>query len=604
MAKKKCMPCPEPDGAPESIRSFAARLDWMRDRYEVGYDEDGELIRIDLSRHVGDYRLTDSVRKFCLSRGEFFRAPTPYFFDRVDRQVIPLTYDDVDACRFLSRLHLLRTQPDFNLIARDLERVGYSSPQRQRFSFFAKKDDAIYIHASPTSMFRITGDAIDVVDIGTDGVIMLPTSNQAIKPFGDLATIMPLIDALRPEIGDATITPTPRSAMSLLTTRWAKESLISPAQAETVFLSRLLFCPFAYDVMLWPLLLITGEQGSGKSSALELWASWMYGEVKTTPAMPADMRSLIASATNRPFLIYDNIDRVNFADPKSEYSDVLCKLSTGGEIDQALLYRNNQLITFQLWNHCCFTAREYPFPSHHTDVARRLLHLEVEPMRDGDAITPKLELIQPVLDQRDAILAELIIRSQNILKALRLTKGKRYSTAPQMPDYEAWTLRCAEYEGKLDEWQHLWAAQQRMYLRGIQSNNQVVYMIQLWLGKNGRTKEPVRAETLFREISDIFFFQGQKMTYTSAAHFGIHIAKNISALHSLGIKKKVIHKVAYYSFDPPDDVLEECVELYNVRPQQSTAAASWTAPPEPTDEELEAIGVTWGDEERAQCHIQ
>jgi hypothetical protein len=569
MANKKPVKFPpEPDGKPESIVSFADRLDWLRERYVVEDDEQGERTRRELPRHEGDFRIVDNVRRFMIGRGQFFRAPLPYFFDRVEKKVYALTYEDKDFDRFLSRLRLLKTQPDHKVVAKDLERIGYSSREKKRYSFFAKVGDATYIYATATTMFKVTEDGVEVVDIGTDGVIVVPTTDQNIEPFCGLDVLKGYMDKFRSLIGKATISPIPESPMSMLTTRWSKNSVIAPDQAQALFQARLLFCAFSHEVLLWPLVLVTGQEASGKSALLEMWFTFLYGGIKQLPTLPADRRSFLASATNRQFFAYENIDRANLGDSrKTEYSDVMCRIATGGEIDHGLLFKNKYLVTFSLFNHCFFTSREYPFPASHTDVARRILHFEVERDKKADDNTPKFELLRTILDARMEILAEYVLRCQNILKALRATEGKTYRTHNHMSDYETWCYRCAEYEGEASfAYQRgLWQVQTEQYLRDIQANNRVRHALAMWIGKNGRSKDWVRAEVLFDEIQDIFTARKNDLGYTSAAQFGIHIGSNRSALHDLGIEKKLVHKVAYYKFNPNDEVLNDCAELYGTR---------------------------------------
>ncbi len=91
----------------------------------------------------------------------------------------------------------------------------------------------------------------------------------------------------------------------------------------------------------YPILILSGEQGSGKTTLARL------AQRLTDPATgdllqpPGDDRDLIAAARHNRTLAFDN-----FSGIRAELADSLCRLATGSEIGGRALYSNHDTATF------------------------------------------------------------------------------------------------------------------------------------------------------------------------------------------------------------------------------------------------------------------
>ena len=74
----------------------------------------------------------------------------------------------------------------------------------------------------------------------------------------------------------------------------------------------------------YPLLVLTGEQGSAKSAAARLLRSLVDPARPSTRGMPGSERDTAIAAHNRHVLVYDNLSGL-----PAWFSDTLCRLSTG-----------------------------------------------------------------------------------------------------------------------------------------------------------------------------------------------------------------------------------------------------------------------------------
>jgi hypothetical protein len=89
-----------------------------------------------------------------------------------------------------------------------------------------------------------------------------------------------------------------------------------------------------------PILILNGEQGTGKSKLSELLKRLIDPAKALLLSMPRDERNLKAHASNRWCLVYDNLSGLS-----SEMSDALCRLATGGGlVDRALYTDTNESV--------------------------------------------------------------------------------------------------------------------------------------------------------------------------------------------------------------------------------------------------------------------
>lgn len=229
-------PCPLPDGPPETLASFADRLDWLRHGVKEVITEDGDGCQkaeyVHLAAHEAEQRLWDEARRFFFKRGECFRAPYPYYLDHETNTLTRL--DGIppapEFMRLLRRLRLLATQRATQLVATNFQQIGEVSPKRKLYHLSYMSDIAVYLNAGNNLMVKITADAIEEVPLNTDDVILIADD---LGPWPSLAELRPLMDEMRPKIGNACTKLLPDLPMTkLLTTRWATDGILNHDQCS------------------------------------------------------------------------------------------------------------------------------------------------------------------------------------------------------------------------------------------------------------------------------------------------------------------------------------------------------------------------------------
>ena len=174
-----------------------------------------------------------------------------------------------------------------------------------------------------------------------------------------------------------------------------------------------------------------------------------YGTKYESGGLPTNLRSFIAAITNHRVQLFDNIDSANFENTKSDfpaYIDLMCKCSSGGKIAIAQLYQNNVEKDFELRCDLFLTSRTSPFPSHRSDLMRRMQIFPIRPPNPDEYRTTE-SIKRALAADTDEIKLETLVRLQLILRALIAGRDKEWAPVSQMHSYETFTMRIADHEG-------------------------------------------------------------------------------------------------------------------------------------------------------------
>jgi len=502
-----------------------------------------------------------------VDRGEFFRIGSgSYYLDKAASCLIPVSLTSPALRKLLWRLGYV---PKSGFTAAILESiVDHAAMARvrpyHRVAYLS--EEALYIRASDNTMLRIKADEIREVPLGTDDVILIANDLASWPPLKELK---PLIEEMSATIGKTCTQIRPDLPLSHhLTTRWSTDSPLSPDQAHQLFITRLMFIFAASRYSLWPIILLIGDQGSGKSTPLELLLVLLRDDIAaTTKSLPGKEDGLIAALTNSAVCCFDNVDGARLDDPqRSTISDIICHLSTGAEVPWRKLFSDMEVLNFKIQNHALFTARVDPFSSR-IDVHRRTITLTMEPPEIPSEVMeekPTKELYRAwTYTARPRILAEILLRCQNMVRAHQQYGTKQYRSRTEMADYEVFTYRCAEYEGTLPETQALWEVSRKLYLEAITDHNFLVLALRTWLGRTGvpNPNREVSPQTLFGELESMFS-ETKNFPYRNPAQFGKHIGTNLPALRVLGFAKVTTRSGHSYVFRPSESELERCHQTY------------------------------------------
>ncbi len=186
----------------------------------------------------------------------------------------------------------------------------------------------------------------------------------------------------------------------------------------------------------YPVLVLNGEQGSGKSTAARLLRSIVDPSTAPLRSLPRERRDLFIAAANSWVQCFDNVSGL-----PDWLSDDLCRLSTGGGLATRELYSDQEETILDAQRPCIlngitdFVVRQ--------DLVDRAVLVTLPSIPDLDR-KPEADLIAAFDDIRPLALGELLDIASSGLRRLPNTKLARM---PRMADFALWVTACEEALG-------------------------------------------------------------------------------------------------------------------------------------------------------------
>lgn len=181
----------------------------------------------------------------------------------------------------------------------------------------------------------------------------------------------------------------------------------------------------------YPILGLSGEQGTGKSVTAAHLRSLVDPHAAPLRSLPRDTRDLFVAAINGHVLVFDNLSGI-----PAEVSDALCRLSTGGGFSTRALYTNDDEVLFDGQRPIAMTS--ITDVASRSDLADRLLIVRLHAIPD-DKRRPEADLRVGFEAARPRILGALLDVVAHGLMQLPQIRLNRY---PRMADYALWIRAC------------------------------------------------------------------------------------------------------------------------------------------------------------------
>ena len=181
----------------------------------------------------------------------------------------------------------------------------------------------------------------------------------------------------------------------------------------------------------YPLLVLTGEQGSAKSTAAKLLRSLVDPARPPTMGMPRNERDAVIAARNRHVLAYDNLSGL-----PTWFSDTLCRLSTGEGYATRALYTDDEEVVMEASRPVILTGIENP--SVRGDLTERSITIRLAPIADADRRTES-ELMTAFEEAVPVIFGALL---DGLSEGLRRYGNVRLERLPRMADFCKWAVAC------------------------------------------------------------------------------------------------------------------------------------------------------------------
>jgi hypothetical protein len=181
----------------------------------------------------------------------------------------------------------------------------------------------------------------------------------------------------------------------------------------------------------YPVLVLSGEQGSAKSTFSAILRALLDPNTAPLRALPREDRDLFIAASNGHVLAFDNVSGL-----PAWISDTLCRLATGGGFAVRQLYSDQDEVLFDATRPVILNGIEDIVTR--PDLADRAIFLTLEPIPE-ERRRPEGELWTAFETERPRILGALL---NAVSKGLAMLPNTKLDKLPRMADFAIWTTAC------------------------------------------------------------------------------------------------------------------------------------------------------------------
>jgi hypothetical protein len=181
----------------------------------------------------------------------------------------------------------------------------------------------------------------------------------------------------------------------------------------------------------YPIIVLSGEQGSAKSTFSAFLRALLDPNTAPLRALPREDRDLFIAASNGHVLAFDNVSGL-----PAWISDTLCRLATGGGFAVRQLYSDQDEVLFDSTKPVILNGIEDIVTR--PDLADRALFLTLEPIPD-ERRRPEQELWAAFEAERPRFLGALL---DAVARGLAMLPQTRLEKLPRMADFALWATAC------------------------------------------------------------------------------------------------------------------------------------------------------------------
>jgi hypothetical protein len=206
----------------------------------------------------------------------------------------------------------------------------------------------------------------------------------------------------------------------------------------------------------YPVLAISGEQGSAKTVLSKLLRALLDPNAAPVRALPREERELMIAANNGHLLAFDNLSGL-----PAWLSDALCRLASGGSFAVRQLYTDNEEVLFKAARPTLLNGIEDVVGR--PDLGDRAIFLSLGPIEEEQRRS-EAELWRDFEGARPRILGALLDATAHGLRALGCVQLDRL---PRMADFALWATACETAFWPAGTFTRAYAANRRAAIEGI-----------------------------------------------------------------------------------------------------------------------------------------
>jgi hypothetical protein len=329
----------------------------------------------------------------------------------------------------------------------------------RRFAYWDRAKLTLYVSDHDNGVYKLDGEKVEACANGVDGVFFEYDSTLALFTFDTEQDAANYFETAQPEtsveVAGARIMVPAGVSLGLNLDRFNRpDSLLKrfvidrasfaenpdnplPPEAQRLLLTVYIYSTFFETRMREkPVACFVGLKESGKSFLATSIGKIFFGDRYESTGLPKTAHDLAVVMEKRPYLVIDNLDsRV-----EGEILDVLCAAATGVTESNRTLFTDSDMTSFTPHCFLAITSREPKFTR--DDLVSRLLLFSTQKI---DSPISRSELTESLLRNRSAIMTEVLVNLNSIVKRLRAEEKRKRDLG------EAWQpARCFS---RLADWE-------------------------------------------------------------------------------------------------------------------------------------------------------
>src|SRR5438132_739146 len=206
----------------------------------------------------------------------------------------------------------------------------------------------------------------------------------------------------------------------------------------------------------YPLLAISGEQGSAKTVLSKLFKALIDPNAAPVRSLSREERELMIAANNGYLLAFDNLSGL-----PAWLSDALCRLASGGSFAVRQLYTDDEEVLFEAARPILLNGIEEVISR--PDLGDRAIFLTLAPIGEAQRL-PESELWREFEIARPQIFGALL---DAVVHGLRALGGVHLDRLPRMADFALWAAACERALWPGGTFARAYAANRRAAIEGI-----------------------------------------------------------------------------------------------------------------------------------------
>ena len=479
--------------------------------------------------------LTEEVKKDLKQRGSFFKTSRGLFY--FEESENPKLYIIERGSLALSAMIADRygvneaERSEYEHIVTSLRHEAYlrgRSVEVHRLAYYDCKSGRLYVSRFNGWVYRLNGRSIREVPNGTDGVFFWDEPSwQPYEIFRGKLRRKLKFGLLKALIFDST-NFSAEGALSIDDQRWLFSVWLRSHFFGSLHPTK-------------PLLLTSGEKGSGKTLGLRKWLRLLFGPVGVVTSLERDKEDgFVAAVCSEPVAVFDNVD-----EHVGWLADHLAQVATGVSFKRRQLYTTNEQVEFKPQCFVALTSRTPKFIIGRDDVLDRTLVLQAERLTDYEG---EHKLLEEIAKHRNSLWTELLRGLNKLLHVTPANEFRTRGTTFRMADFAGFAMAIARAEGAENKATRIFKCLEESRSKVLLQDEPVSICLEKWLTKTANCGREISSGELQKELSAVASAAGISWPYTSGHSLGqrlAHITGNLSEHFRLETVRDTANQLHY-----------------------------------------------------------